>query len=76
MTNNPEELREFALSVEQLIKTANDLNLTLPVYLLKMVKLDITIRIFEIDDAELTAFSNYLREGINGKNGHGSRDFS
>ncbi len=76
MTNNPQELREFARSVDQLLKRANDLNLTLPAYLLKMAKLDLTTRIFGIDDAELTAFSNYVREGLNGKNGNGCKDFS
>jgi hypothetical protein len=59
-TNQP-GLLEFAQSVDRLIETATLLELNLPTYLLKMVRLDVTLQAFDIREAELGAFTTLVR---------------
>jgi hypothetical protein len=58
---NQPGLLEFAQSVDRLIETATLLELTLPTYLLKMVRLDVTLQAFDIREAELGAFTTLVR---------------
>lgn len=62
MAANRLELLEFARSVEKLTETATSLDLTLPAYLLKVVRMQLAIDLNEIAEEELTVMSRFFRE--------------
>jgi hypothetical protein len=61
MSDKRPEVLVFAHSIDEMIERAKVLNLALATYLLKIVRLDLTAKIFEINDEELAAFTDFVR---------------